>query len=380
MATRYVGAGGNDANDGLSWANRKLTLNGAEDSPVAAGDTVYVGPGAYRETLTVDVSGTAGNPITYIGDYTGANTDGVGGVVRITGSNDDITATRTRCIHAAAARSYRTFRGFTLEMASQDSVLWTDGSNVTFDKCVIMQTGANQVGLYFQGATQANHVVSNCFIEGIHPASYAMIFSHSSTVSDTGHVVSNCNVHASQYGVVSIRVGGVTVKNCTIRTPGSPGGGGSGVRVLTAVAVGQTVTVNNCIFWGCGTALIATTTGEIVENYNALFGCSTNRSNVSTGANSNAYPCMPDRRGLHELLNGGTLVSEYDLSSYSPLVELNSGTGAPSTDMRGASQTGTHREWGPLEYNAALLTEGGAAIALSPIGAGIIAAHWGGGQ
>ena len=45
MTIRYVGIGGNDSNDGLSWANRKLTLNGVEDTPVEAGDTVYVGAG-----------------------------------------------------------------------------------------------------------------------------------------------------------------------------------------------------------------------------------------------------------------------------------------------------------------------------------------------
>jgi len=71
MTIYYVGPGGNDANNGLSWANRKLTLNGAEDVPVAAGDTVYVGPGVYREGLVLDVDGSVGNIITYIADVTG---------------------------------------------------------------------------------------------------------------------------------------------------------------------------------------------------------------------------------------------------------------------------------------------------------------------
>ena len=79
MTTLYVGPGGSDANNGLSWANRRLTLNGIEDKPVVAGDTVYVGPGVYRETLTVDVAGSSGNPITYIADVTGEHTDGIGG-------------------------------------------------------------------------------------------------------------------------------------------------------------------------------------------------------------------------------------------------------------------------------------------------------------
>lgn len=45
MTTYYVGSGGNNANAGTSWSQRKLTLNGVEDIPVAAGDTVYVAPG-----------------------------------------------------------------------------------------------------------------------------------------------------------------------------------------------------------------------------------------------------------------------------------------------------------------------------------------------
>src|SRR3990170_2757112 len=57
MTTRYCGIGGSDANSGLTWALRKASLNGLEDSPVAAGDIVYVAPGVYRELLTVDVSG-----------------------------------------------------------------------------------------------------------------------------------------------------------------------------------------------------------------------------------------------------------------------------------------------------------------------------------
>lgn len=72
MTDYFVDAlNGDDADDGLTFANAKLTLNGAEDVPVAANDTVYVGPGVYRETLTLDVDGSAGNPITYIGDISG---------------------------------------------------------------------------------------------------------------------------------------------------------------------------------------------------------------------------------------------------------------------------------------------------------------------
>jgi hypothetical protein len=42
MAIYYVGSGGSDSNDGQTYATRKLTPNGAEDIPVAAGDTVVL--------------------------------------------------------------------------------------------------------------------------------------------------------------------------------------------------------------------------------------------------------------------------------------------------------------------------------------------------
>ena len=67
-----------------------------------------------------------------------------------------------------------------------------------------------------------------------------------------------------------------------------------------------------------------------------------------------ATPALFDQRWFFETLNGGRMVTPYDLASYSTLVELNSGSGAPSTDLRGTTVQGTYREWGPLEYDSRL--------------------------
>jgi len=122
MTTRYVdGTGaGSDAYNGLApvWdgANGpKATLNGAEDTPVVAADLVHVRPTTYRELLTVDVSGTAGNAIEYRGDYGGLIWPNPTSVCRITGSDNDQTATRASCILPGAARDYRTFQGFSMD-------------------------------------------------------------------------------------------------------------------------------------------------------------------------------------------------------------------------------------------------------------------------
>src|SRR3990167_8549137 len=235
MTTYYVGAGGSDASAGTSWGARKLTLNGAEDIPVAAGDNVYVGPGTYREILTVDISGSDGNPITYIGDYTGANTDGVGGIVRVTGSDNDQTATRAQCI-TATTKTYRTFTGFMFDTTTAYMVNAATGcTNWIMDKCVFIGgTGP----ILFSGLAQSTHTVQNCVFLATTSAQPAIYFLHSAVVDNAGHLIQNCLFMGRQ--VTSTRVGGITIKNSTFA------GCNRGVHVDTALTIGQVVTVNNC--------------------------------------------------------------------------------------------------------------------------------------
>ncbi len=296
MTTYYVGPGGNNGNSGTSWANRKLTLNGAEDIPVAAGDTVYVGPGIYREMLTLDVSGSAGNPITYIGDYDGSHTDGVGGVVRITGSDNDQTATRASGV-TGSSKNYRSFKGFLFDMVTTGCYYNPAGNNQVVENCYFGISN-NNVAISMTSGT-ALTVRRCCFMNGGGGSRYGVGFNNGTTVDNAGHVVENCLFVAVARGVDTAKVGGITVRNSLFYSVQS-----TGVRVSTALTSGQTVTVNNCIFVGCNVALMATTTSEFVENYNALFANVTDRTNVSTGANSNAYPWLPDARWFFEMVGG----------------------------------------------------------------------------
>src|SRR3990172_12688388 len=110
MTTYYVDwEKADDSGNGLTLATAKKTLNGAEDIPVAAGDFVWVRPGVYRETLTVDVSGSNGSPITYQGDVAGQIWH-PGGVVRITGSDDDVDRLRDNGIYNED-KDFRTYTG-----------------------------------------------------------------------------------------------------------------------------------------------------------------------------------------------------------------------------------------------------------------------------
>lgn len=76
---------GNDANNGMSsdaaWSSiSKLSVE------MRAGDVAYVGPGLYREEITVMNSGSADKKITFIADTTGQHTGDAPGVVMITGA------------------------------------------------------------------------------------------------------------------------------------------------------------------------------------------------------------------------------------------------------------------------------------------------------
>lgn len=365
MANIYVGPTSAGLADGTSWANRYGSLNAAEDRPIQAGDTVWVGPGVYRETLTCDVSGAAGSPITYIGDYTGSNTDGIGGVVRITGSDNDQTATRANCI-TATTKAYRTFQSFLMDITTSSTVnLLTSCSNVMINQCIAY--GAYNTPLINVTGAGPAVAVSNCMFWVPRSATGVQIF-HSSTVSDAGHVISNCIMLAgpNSNGIAISRVGGITVKNSQIW------GGGAGVLVAAALAAGQTVTVNNCILHGCNIALGATALGEVTENYNDLYANATARTNVAVGANSLAYPPLFDSRWFFELVNGGRIVSPFDLGAWSQLIDV-AGTAPTATDMRGTGAIGGVREWGSLEYDSTLKIVGGSggAVSISPYRGGI---------
>lgn len=351
MTTYYVdGTSGNDGNAGTSVGAAKATLNGAEDIPLVAGDTVHVRAGTYRELLTVDVSGSAGNPISYIGDYSGS-IFASGGVVRVTGSADDVAETRANCI-TATSKNYRTFRGFTFDLASTVCVsLATSCSNWVIEECYF---GANTVsGLTIAGTGTANTVRRCYFMARPLGGPACLTISHSATVNNAAHAVENCIFLGGTNAILVTRIGGVTVRNCLVLFSERS------IRVGTSLAGGQTVTVNNCVIAFAGTAALqATATGEIIEDYNALFANAAHRTLVSAGANSNNHPPLLDTRWFFEAVAGGDMVSPFDLASYSPLVNL-AGSSPPSTDLRGTSVQGAQREWGPLEMDPALAVAAG---------------------
>ena len=354
MAIYRVGIGGDDGNDGLSWPNRKATLNGAEDIPVAAADTVYVGPGTYPEDLTCDVSGTSGNIITYIADVSGENTDGVGGEVRITGSDDNISRTRDNCIDINS-RSFRTFRGFTLDMAGTNTIEINSATAVTdviIEDCFLSEGTTSDEGggiLLDGGGDHTDITIRRCVM---FQQSYAIRILTDVVYGDSNILIENCFVLSMRIdGMRFERTGGITVRNCTII-----GIGDDGIDVaISALGTGTIdfTTVENCIITNCdGTALEGATTGDIIEDFNSITRSNTDRTNTGTGASSNTNPPLFSPLLL---LSGFNLNRSqgFGLADYSSLVAI-AGNSEPSADMFGIPRpvTASKNSWGAVQSNS----------------------------
>lgn len=337
MTTYYVGPGGSDAAAGTSWALRKLTLSGAEAIPVAAGDTVIVGPGTYRETLTTGVSGSSGSPITYVGDWTGQATDGIGGICRITGSDDDATLTRGNGI--TGTNTFRTFRGFEIDMTSGSSIS-ASGSDWTVEDCILQANAGNGIS----AGLGSNWVVRRCIIFAKQQNS-GISFSNGTTAAANA-TVENCIINGYQ-GIRSDRVSAITVNHCLIW------GCNYCLRVGTALAASAVITVTNCLLAYSNIVFGQTATGFFSEDYNAYFGSASHSSSAQTpGAHDNTNP-IPFDFGM--FLSGyktpGPRFGELMPFIYAA---RQVGSGMASEDLYGITRpaTDSKKSWGPVQVDA----------------------------
>lgn len=354
MTTRYVGIGGNDANDGLSWANRKLTLNGVEDTPVQAGDTVYVGAGTYREQLTCDVNGSAGNPISYIGDYDGSHTDGVGGIVTISGSDDDTTyATRHGILTNV---NYRTFEGFNIEVSPQlagyykNRIACVNNTNIVVKNCFF---GFGFVGIQVTtttGTTFGTFLIENCIFQGNYSAIRFTAVGQIDSEADV-HINNCLFVGQRSHGVLIKYVGGVHINNCSFYYVYC-----SVTMDSTALKSGQHCYLTNSTMLSGGYQTLVGVSGatsDLLEDYNNFCDVSNARVNVDVGAHSTTTFQRLNPLWGNEILHGGKLVTPFDFISTSPLINQ-AGSSPTATDIRGTSIIGASRELGAIEYDPSL--------------------------
>ena len=346
MTIRYVGKGGSDAWDGLSWATRKLTLNGMEDTPVQAGDTIYIGPGIYRETLTVDVSGSSGNPITYEGDVTGVHTDGIGGLVAISGSNDDVTKTRSQCVdHPSTNRNYRTWRGIQFQMCTGRAYETYNCNDIIWEDCLWYATGQC---IFFQVDPGDRFEIRRCIFYLGNYAANLMSILGADNLSNS--VIENCIVFGKDGNADGFDCQGassITIRNCTMISLSSA------ITANAGVAEGNGV--YNCLFYSCMNAVRG---GEFYVDYCGSpniyneYGFTEGSPGPTLGSNMK-YDIISFR---HPISGLGDLPEAFekavlDENNDNYLRETDDGN-APDHDIFGLPRSPTNgkRSWGAIQH------------------------------
>ena len=271
MSSYYVRKTGSDSNAGTSAGAAWLTIDKAANS-VAAGDTVYVGAGVYRELVTMDTSGSSGNQISFIADVTGANTGDAGLVIVTSFDYEDSTQiTRTycwnmngktfitvrgfvmqastSCIHDAQLTGNRAYEGVIIEDCALSSPGWTvdldlnTGATPTADGLTIQNCKISQI-LIRHDLNASAHTNVKVFIVNVEIHKY---LNTSSGNQDNG-------IWFYSGGSGTFSVGGITIANCTIL------GGSYGIRLedirnttnVTKIVNVKAYVINSCVIMPSG--------------------------------------------------------------------------------------------------------------------------------
>lgn len=315
MANFFVRKTGNDSNAGTSAGAAWLTIGKALGATgIASGDQVFIGAGTYREVVTVNMtSATAETKV--IADVDGAQTGDAGPVIWTAYTTDDNTAPSANATLNLNGRDFLTFEGFLIQSGNAvpgavnaNTLTSTD---ITFRRCVMVAGSLSGTHLIYitNGAGVAlNWTLDSCEFYGSVSVILRIDGARHTADYDLNMVIRNClfsssagqTIFCSTSGAGAGFPGGVIVLNCTVLH------GQNLMAVATANWSSTTFPnkVYNCFAFDLATGLSASTSGQIVEDFNVILA-TTARSNVSAGANSIAtFAKAPSLDWGYARLNG----------------------------------------------------------------------------
>lgn len=302
MATYFVRKSGNDGSAGTSAGAAWLTIGKALGAAgIASGDTVYIGAGVYRESVTVAMTSAVAETFV-IADVEGSQTGDAGEVRWTARTTNDKTAPTTKTLDLAG-RDHLTFQRLVLEGGTTscvDAATTPVSTNVKFQDCTFISgTGAasdDQLILWDNSAGEAaTWTVERCVFLGTY-GGYIKFNSLTTGSSDydlaftvrnclfVGGAVGGLSAHGVIYGTGggggsgSGKPGGIVAQNCTCLV-----GGADFMQVDANYSTTTTCKAKNCVLIGGG--LNSGTSGSIVEDYNVIVAATT-RTNVSAGGSS----------------------------------------------------------------------------------------------
>ena len=330
---RYVKPAGDDANDGLSWAAAKKTVQGAL-AVAQGGDEVWVAAGTYVENSSVPPG------VALYGGFAGTETSA------------DQRDWRTNVTTLVYDDSEEDEREGTVTLRS----VWVivDGFSVI----------NGSVGISVSGGAA---VISNCIItdnsHGIY-ANYCLA------------VISGCVLHRNEEGISFINESTARITNCTITS----GGTGLVIRDTRADVLNCTISGNRCGVFTYEYNAVATLTNNIVAfngtgllvessepqialSHNDVCGNITNYSGIAdpTGTNGNISldPLFSNRYHDVHIQPGSPCINAGD----------DSGINTLDTDIDGQARLqGDHVDIGSDESDGTTWTEPGVVRYVKPTG------------
>lgn len=296
MTTYYVRVGGSDSNAGTSagaaWATVGKALGA---SGISSGDTVYIGPGLYREAVTVSMT-AATVTTSVIGDVDGSHTGDPAGPVTMTANTLTDLATSSGTTLSMTSKHFLSFSNIVFDQSSGVLLTATTCHDITFTDCAFLANGLNAGGFSLTMTVDiaSNWTIDRCIFTGYGGGNGAIFVPvlPTSTVADydSNILIRNCifycfasapAIQVQSSGANSFKGGGVQVRNCSA----------FGAALLYALGPTLSTTIpctvkdSLVVSGSANAALRAASAGFITEDYNILIG-STIRTNVTAGTHS----------------------------------------------------------------------------------------------
>jgi len=354
MATYYVRTDGADANTGTgpstNQAWKTIGKVFASGSVVVGGDTVYIAPGTYTESISV----LATNPtsiVQIIGDPTSSQFPGVNaGVVKLSAYNAAGTAVvnNNTYLITATSKNYYAFSNLVFESAhtaSVSAVEFFTSRYIKFDKCIFRTENApavssgSQVFLTPPTSQRLDAQITNCYFGP--STAYGLVIIGQSQTSDTT-TIENCYFDGG--GSERLLPYSITaaITNCTfINTVlGISQIGGSANAFLT---------IKNCLFKRCTTAIAGTSSVSGAQTYNRFVSCTNTVTNIPASGTSTSTGVF-GVDSFESLLFGLNNLQPFTSYDNSPNKSFGNATGAPATDLYGVTWTGTSPDAGSGTY------------------------------
>jgi hypothetical protein len=350
MATAFVSSSGTAAYPGTASLPTSITL---ALSSAGAGDIIYIAPGNYvvNNVTYGGASGTAGNPVQFIGNPTGSQFTGIpAGRILFTATSDLSTGTGAQVL-TLTSKSYVNFSNITFDRISALSnvLTLTTCANIIISNCVFY----GGVSISNTGAVPNNNTITKCasfstrglsLTFGLHTSNYDNPF----VISDCIFILINTGglcraIEFAQSGSGAGFPGGGLLTNSTLI------GGDVGINHFnTSYDTSNPFLVRNNLF-ACATAIFNQTAGRVLPSFNRYTFSALSGVSAGTGSTSNGVAGVDL---FESLLYGINNLQPFSTYLNSPNTGFGTATGAPATDMYGVTWTGATPDAGSATYRS----------------------------